>query len=48
MADVHSHKQLTEHVKKPAAIAQNSPLHVVITAGGDGTIHSVAAETIYF
>lgn len=42
--DIKTPDQLTENAKKAVAIAQNSPHHVVIAAGGDGTIRSVAAE----
>jgi len=42
--DIKSPEQLTDYAKKAIAIAQNSPHHVVIAAGGDGTIRSVAAE----
>lgn len=42
--DIQSPEHLTDHAKKAVSIAQNSPQHIVVAAGGDGTIRSVAAE----
>ncbi len=41
--EIKSPEDLVDQAKKAVSVAQNSPLDIIIAAGGDGTIRSVAA-----
>jgi diacylglycerol kinase family enzyme len=41
--EIKSPQDLTDQARKAVSLAQNSPLDIVVAAGGDGTIRSVAA-----